>query len=302
LFTFESPACFQSVTVITRSGETMTTAASPFLSDTVETDYVDGPNARYAYRRFGKAGVVPLVLCMRFRGTMDHWDPALLELLATEREVIIFDNIGTAATTGTTPTTVRGLGDGAVQFIQALGLSEVDLFGWSLGGYVAQIVALDRPHLVRRLVLAGTGPDGVPDQPPPPDKVWQIAPKPVLDDEDHLYLLYPESDTARAAGLASLRRLDYRLNRSHAEVSPHQVQAQIATLRAHCGLWDRVSDLRLPVLVANGAHDVMIHAYASYAMSQRLPNGKIVLYSDAGHGFLFQHCEDFGCEVLEFLR
>jgi pimeloyl-ACP methyl ester carboxylesterase len=277
------------------------TTVSPFLSDSIGTEYVDGPSARYAYRRFGKTGGPPLVMCMRFRGTIDHWDPALLDLLAVEREVIVFDNIGTASSTGITPTTVQGLGDGAVQFTEALGLSEVDLLGWSMGGYVPQIVALDRPDLVRRLVLAGTEPGGVPDQPQPPEKVWQILPKPVLEDEDYLYLLFPETEAARAAGLASLRRLDYRLDRSHAEVSPDQINAQITTLQGNRGLWDRLPELTQPVLVANGAHDVVIHAYATYAMSQRLPNGKIVLYSDAGHGFLFQHYEDFAHEVAEFL-
>jgi pimeloyl-ACP methyl ester carboxylesterase len=148
------------------------TTVNPFASDTIETEYVDGPNARYAYRRFDRTGAPPLVMCMRFRGTIDHGDPALLDLLAAEREVIIFDNVGTASSTGTTPTTFQGLGDGAVNFIEALELSEVDVFGWSMGGYVAQIVTLDRPDLVRRLVLAGTGPGGVPDQPQPPEKTW----------------------------------------------------------------------------------------------------------------------------------
>ncbi len=279
-----------------------TTSASPFLSDAVEPQYVDRPVARYAYRRFGKPDAIPVVLCTRFRATMDHWDPALLDLLGAEREVIVFDNVGTASSTGTAPATIQGLADGAVQFIEALGLSEVDLLGWSMGGYVAQTVALDRPDLVRRLVLAGTGPGGVPDQPPQPAKVGQVAPKPVLEDEDYLYLFFPETDAARAAGLASLRRLDYRLDRSHAEVTLEEVMAQTAAIRTHEGVWDRVPDLRLPVLVANGAHDVMVHAYASYAMSQRLPNGKVVLYSDAGHAFLFQHYEDFSREVVEFLR
>jgi pimeloyl-ACP methyl ester carboxylesterase len=125
-------------------------------------------------------------------------------------------------------------------------------------------------------VLAGTGPGGVPDQPQPPAKTWQIAPKPVLEDEDYLYLFFPETEAARAAGLASLRRLDYRLDRSHAEVLPDQVKAQITAIQRNKGVWDRVPELEHPVLVANGAHDVLIHAYASYAMSQRLPNGKII--------------------------
>ena len=151
-------------------------------------------------------------------------------------------------------------------------------------------------------MLAGTGPGGVPDQPRPPEKTWQVAPNPVLEDEGYLYLFFPETEAARAAGLASLRRLDYRLDRSHAEVLPSRVKAQITAIQGNKGLWDRVPELEHPVLVAKVAHDVLIHAYASYAMSQRLPNGKIILYSDAGHGFLFQHYRDFARDVAEFLR
>lgn len=263
---------------------------------------MDGAAARYAYRRFGKTEELPLVFCTRFHATIDHWDPALVDLLAAERDVIVFDNVGTASSTGTTPATIQGLADGAVQFIEALGLSQVDLLGWSVGGYVAQIAVLDHPGLVRRLVLAGTGPGGVPNQPLHPERVRQVASKPVLEDDDYLFLFFPETDAARRAGLASLRRLDYRLDRPHAEVTLEQVMAQTAAIRTYEGVWDRVPELKLPVLVANGAHDVMIHAYSSYAMSQRLPDSKVVLYSDAGHAFLFQHYEDFAREVLEFLR
>jgi pimeloyl-ACP methyl ester carboxylesterase len=213
-------------------------SASPFVSDTIGTEYVDGPDARCAYRRFGKTSGPPLVMCMRFRVTIDYWDRALLDLLAAAREVIIFDNVGAASSTGITPTTVRGVGDGAVPFIEALGLAEVDGLRWSMGGYGARIVALGRPALLRRLVLAGTGPGGVPDLPQPPEKVWQSAPKPVPDDEDYLYLFFPETEAGRTAGLASLRRLDYRLDRSHAKVWSDQVEAQITTLQGNKGLWD----------------------------------------------------------------
>ena len=274
-----------------------------FQSDLAETEFVDTPSGRFAYRRLGKKGATPLVLCMRFRGTIDHWDPALLDIIGAERDLVLFDNRGTAASTGITPTSVDGLADGTIEFVEALGLTQVDLLGWSLGGYVAQAVALSRPDLVRRLIVAGSGPGGVPDQPKAPEKVWQVAPRPENVEEDFLYLFFPETDAARRAGVESLRRLDHRLLRpSHMPVAPDTVRAQTGAIRSFQGFWDRVPELCLPVLVANGGHDVMIHAYASYAMSQRLPLGKLVLYSDAGHGFLFHHANDFGHEILEFLR
>ncbi|MHC5905340.1 alpha/beta fold hydrolase [Streptomyces sp. S6] len=273
-----------------------------YLADSAETRFVGGPDGeRFAYRRFGRAGTRPLVMHMRLRGTLDHWDPLLLDLLAAEREVIVFDNRGTGFSTGVAPVTMDGLVQGSLAFMGALGLTDVDVLGWSMGGIVAQGVALAAPELVHRLVVAGSSAGGVPDLPAPPERVAQTTGKPDNGDEDFLYLFFPETERARAAGLASLRRLDHRLKQSKAAVSAEAFHGQLAALGGFEGYWERQAELTLPVLVANGAHDVMIHAYATYAMSQRLPDAKVVLYSDAGHGFLFQHPEDFAHEVNRFL-
>ena len=272
-------------------------------SDQAEDRYVDGPlGERFHYRRFGTGGDVPLVLCMRLRGTVDHWDPDLLDALAATREVVVFDNRGTSGSTGTAPTTVDGLGEGAIAFIRALGLDRVDVMGWSLGGIVAQGITLGAPELVRRLIVAGSTPAGVPDQPKPSAKVGEILTHAVNDDEDYLHLFFPETERARAAGLASLRRLDVRLATSGAAVQDETYRGQLTAVATFAGYYDRLGELTLPVLVANGAHDVMINSYATYAMSQKLPDAKVILYSDAGHGFLFQHIEDFAHEVDRFLR
>ncbi|NKY42990.1 alpha/beta fold hydrolase [Nocardia cerradoensis] len=273
-----------------------------YLSDQAEDRFVDGPEGeRFHYRRFGRPSTVPLVLCMRLRGTVDHWDPALLDALAAEREVIVFDNRGTNASTGSAPTTIDGLADGGIAFLRALGLEQADVLGWSLGGIVAQGIALRAPELVRRLIVAGSTPAGVPNQPPPPARVGEILTHAVNDDEDYLYLFFPDTDHGRSAGLKSLRRLDSRLGRSKAAVGDDTYRKQLAAIAAFGGYYERLTELTLPVLVANGAQDVMINAYASFAMSQRLADAKVVLYSDAGHGFLFQHIEDFAHEVDRFL-
>lgn len=150
-----------------------------YLSDQAEDRFVGGPDGeRFHYRRFGRTGGVPLVLCMRLRGTVDHWDPQLLDALAAEREVIVFDNRGTSLSSGAAPTTIDGLADGGIAFIRALGLTEVDVLGWSLGGIVAQGIALRAPELVRRLVVAGSTPAGVPDQPAPGPRVGRFSATP----------------------------------------------------------------------------------------------------------------------------
>lgn len=277
-----------------------------YSDDEIPTQTIEAGGVRFAYRRFGRTSGVPLVLFQRFRGTIDHWDPALLEVLAQERTLIVFDNAGVGASTGEVAPDIAGAARSAAAFIDALGLTEIDALGWSMGGTVVQMLALDRPALVRRLVLAGTGPGGVPDAPPAPAKVWQVAAKAVNDDEDFLYLFFTDSAASRAAGIASLRRLDRRLAASKAVVKPEAWQRQAGAIAAWAAgkpsAYTRLAEITAPVLVANGAHDVMVHAYNSYAMSQKLPNARLVLYPDAGHGFLFQHAQAFGREVVEFLR
>jgi pimeloyl-ACP methyl ester carboxylesterase len=274
-----------------------------YAADQAETRYVTTDSATYAYRRLGPAGGVPLVLVPGFRGTIDHWDPALLDALAAERDVVVFDNRGLGHSSGAPATSVDGLVDGVVDVLGALGLAEVDLLGWSLGGYVVQGVALAWPALVRRLVVAGSAPGGdVPDMPRMNPLAWQIATKPENVDEDFLFLFFPADEAGRRAGLESLRRLDTRLAGSGATLSPRALAAQMRAAATFDGHWHRLDELRQPVLIANGAHDVLVDAWGSWAMSQRLPNTKLVIYGDAGHGFLSQHAEDFAREVLAFLR
>lgn len=277
-----------------------------FLYDAVPTQHVDAAGVRFAYRRFGSPQGVPLVFLNRFRGTIDHWDPALLEVIAKERAVIVFDSAGVGASSGEVAPDIAGAAKIAATFIDALGLTQVDLLGWSMGGTVVQQLALDRPELVRRIVLAGTGPGGVAEAPRAPEKVWQVAAKPVNDDEDFLYLFFNDTPSSREAGLASLRRLDRRLATSKAAVKPESWKVQAGAIAAWAGgqgaAYPRLGEIKAPALVANGANDVMIHAYNSYAMSQRLPHAQLLLYPDSGHGFLFQYPDHFGRQVNEFLR
>ncbi|WP_432563032.1 alpha/beta fold hydrolase [Kineococcus sp. SYSU DK003] len=264
--------------------------------------FVEYGGHRYGYRRLGPRGATPLVLALRFRGTIDHWDPAFIDALARHRDVVVFDNRGINLTSGPPARTVAEMADGLHDVLDGLGLQEVDLLGWSLGGIVVQAAALARPGRVRRLVVAGSTSGGVPQQPEPDPRVWQVAGRGANTDEDFLYLFFPETAAARAAGLASLRRLDERLLASGAAASTEAVQGQLAAVRdLGEGFWSRLPQLTVPVLVANGSHDVMISSYATYAMSTRLPNARAVLYSDAGHGFLFQHAEEFAADVHRFL-
>ncbi|MFI9507996.1 alpha/beta fold hydrolase [Nocardia sp. NPDC052566] len=275
------------------------------VSGSAATQFIEVAGADIAYRMFGAEDGVPLVLTHRFRGTMDHWDPALLDALACERRIIVFDNAGIGASTGKPADSVPGMAFGAAVFLNALGFRRVDVLGWSLGGAVAQWLAVLHPELVRRLVLGATGPGGVPDTPPTAAQVWPTATKPVNDDEDFLYLFFPGNAVGRAAGLASLRRLDARLTASRSTVGPDAVTAQLTALRSFSAgadaLYPRLAEITAPTFVANGFHDVMVPAHEAYVMAKHLPDAQLALYPRSGHAFLFQHAELFAGHVLEFL-
>jgi pimeloyl-ACP methyl ester carboxylesterase len=278
-----------------------------FMSDTVDTRRIEGKSAIYAYRDFGVASSSPpLVLLTRFRATMDHWDPAFLDLLASERRVILFDNAGVSESSGEVASTFAGMAETAVDFITALGLKKVDLLGWSIGGFVGQIVALDRPGLVRRLLVVGSGPGGVPGSPAQDPRVPQMMTAPVSTEEHFLYLFFGLDEESQRVGKESLKRLEPRLSKSHADVSAEAWGRQLQAIMKWAGgdgsAWNRLEEITIPVLVANGAHDVMVDAGDSFAMVQRLKNATALFYGDAGHAFLFQHPDEFGKATLDFLR
>jgi pimeloyl-ACP methyl ester carboxylesterase len=278
-----------------------------FVSDAVDTRRIEGKSAIYAYRDFGVANSSPpLLLLTRFRGTMDHWDPAFLDILASERRVILFDNAGVSESTGEVATSFAGMAETTVDFVSALGLTEVDLLGWSIGGFVAQMVALNHPGLVRRLLVVGSGPGGVPGSPALDPKVAQTMTAPASTEEHFLYLFFGLDEESRQAGKESLQRLKARLSKSRAEVSAEawgrQLQAIMKWAGGESSAWSRLEEITIPVLIANGAHDVMVDAGESFAMVRRMKNATALFYGDAGHAFLFQHPDDFGKATLDFLR
>ncbi|MEU1560293.1 alpha/beta hydrolase [Streptomyces mirabilis] len=280
---------------------------STYLADKAEGLTVEGPSATFTYRRMGPQGGVPLVLLNRFRGTIDWWDPEFLDYLAADHDVIVFDNVGVGYTDGEPRDSLEGFAEGAIEFIDALGLAQADLLGWSLGGIVAQRVALRRPELVRKLIVAGSGPAGwVPGAPDFSEKVLGIMNKPDADRDDILYLFYPETEAARAAGLDHFDDISTRLAEGGPAISEVAAQGMLTAVGALLAVpFDQVvaelEAIKQPVLYANGLHDVMIPAHNSYVAVQHLDNATLVLYTGAGHAFLFQYAKAFTKQVADFL-
>lgn len=272
------------------------------LPDDVQS--VDTRFGQLAYRTDGARGGTPLLLLQRYRGTMDDWDPAFISGLAKHHHVIRFDSAGVGWSEGETPDTVAGMAEVAGAFVEQLGLSKVDVLGWSLGGYVGQVLALDAPTLVRRLIIAGSGPGGVSDAPPADPRVDDIVLVPVLSLENLLFLFAADTDTSRAAMVESQTRI--AATTTCPAVTLQAAERQWKAIRMFYGggetIRSRLPELMHPILVANGVDDLMIPALNAFVISQEAPDAKLILYPDAGHGFLFPHATSFLAEVEEFLQ
>lgn len=264
-----------------------------FTHDTAPTQYAEGGGIRFAYRRFGGPGRPPLVFYQHFMGTMDDHDPALSDAFAGDREVILFNNTGVASSSGIVPDTIEAMARDAITFTDALGLTTIDVVGHSMGGLVAQEVALARPDLVRRLVLVGTGPRGGEGIGARPDWVGKLFARKYQRQEDMwLPILFAPTRTSQAAGRAYIERIVARADRD-TPVSDQSIAGQRAAIAAYGAAKDpsyaNLKGLELPVLVVNGTDDIIIPTINSYILQQFLPDAELILYPDAGHGSHFQY-------------
>ncbi|MEV5492918.1 alpha/beta hydrolase [Streptomyces bobili] len=276
---------------------------------TVKTLRVSANNkVTYAYRTLGTStDLPPLVLIQHFRGNLDNWDPALIDALAQRRQVITFDNRGVAASTGRTPHTIADMATDAVEFVAALGLSRVDLLGFSIGSFVAQEIALLRPDLVNRIVLASAAPQGASGMHGwAPDVIEDVGGE-VPSPEAYLRVFFTPTDAGQAAGQEVLGRVFASRIEGHDEPTTWATRLAQYDAVAHWGipnhsLLERLRAITQPVFVANGDSDGMIQPHYSYLLAGLLPHAEIKIYPDAAHGFLFQHCHEFAADVDAFLR
>jgi pimeloyl-ACP methyl ester carboxylesterase len=263
-----------------------------------------GNGIDYAYREIGE-GAPALVLLQHFRGNLDNWDPALVDALAQNRRVVTFDNAGVAGSTGATPSTITQMAHDAIAFLEALGLDAVDLLGFSIGSFVAQEIALIRPSLARRLVLASAAPRGAAGMHGWAPEVIGAVGAPEPNPEGYLGVFFTSSAASRQAGMETLGRQTARHDDRDKLSSWQTRQAQYDAV-CEWGIPDhgalqRVSAIDMPVLVANGDSDPMILPHLSYLLAGLIPQARVKLYADAAHGFLFQHHAEFAGDVDAFL-
>jgi len=271
---------------------------------TAPTQFVDANGIRFAFRRFGysQIGVPPLVFNQHFMGTMDHWDPAVTDGLAEGREVILFNNAGIGNSSGEVPTSIPQMGANAIAFIRALAVTQVDVLGFSIGGMVAQEIAIQTPDIIRRLILVGTGPRGADMA---TSKFAEIFAATYQHPEDlWLFVHFSQSATSQAAGREFFKRKLQRTDRDP-EVTERAASAQREAIGKYVsqreGTRELLGEIRQPTLIVQGSNDVIIPTANSYSLQQFIPNAELIVYPDSNHGSFYQYPELFVSQANQFL-
>jgi pimeloyl-ACP methyl ester carboxylesterase len=268
---------------------------------TVPTQYIEIDGVAFAYRRLGVPAAVPLIGFQHFTGTLDNWDPVIIDGLAQHREVILFDNKGVGNSGGNTPATVAEMTADAIAFVEGLGISRFDVLGFSLGGFIAQQLAFERPDLVRKMIIVGAAPQGAKvlhTFPQLIEKAMRLEPA-----ERFLFIFFTASEDSRAKGRAALQRLNARTKDRDQATASESVMAQLRAITA----WGTdpvtidLSKLTHSVLIVQGSNDEMMDSDNSYVLFKQLPNAVLSYYPDAAHGSFFQYPELFLNEANFFL-
>jgi pimeloyl-ACP methyl ester carboxylesterase len=278
-------------------------ASEEFTHKTVPTKFINVNGTEITYRSFGKKEGIPVILLQHFTGNMDNWDPEVTNAIAINHPVILFNNKGVGSSKGTTPDNISEMARDAVDFIYALGYNKVNILGFSLGGFIGQKIATDYPELIHKLILAGTGSIGgkaIAQLESHLEKAFVDGPDRVL-----INLFFSKTPNSIKAGEAFLERLAERKLHRDLPTSQATIASQARAIIEYGLATDEdnkeLKSIKQPVLIVNGSDDVMVDSSNSYKMLQNIPNAKLVLWSDSGHGGIFQYSEDFTREVNSFL-
>lgn len=279
-------------------------------NDTVVTTYRDAPTrtvtaggVTYAYRELGPKGGIPVVFFVHLAANLDNWDPRIVDPIARGHHVITFDNRGVGASSGQVPDSAEAMADDAFTFIKALGFEKIDIFSFSLGGFVAQALVAKHPGLVRKLILTGTGPAGGKDI----DKVRGVTYLDILralltGSDPKEFLFFNRNASGKPAARAFVNRLKERTVNRDVRVTIRTLQTQLKAIEK----WGRsapqdLSKITQPTLIANGDNDRMVPSVLSTDMHRRIKGSELIIYPDSGHGGIFQFHEKFAPVVVQFL-
>ena len=266
------------------------------------TQYIEVDGIRYAYRSLGKQTGIPIVCLQHFTGTLDNWDPIIINGLANERPVIAIDNAGIGNSGGTTPDNVQDMAQIAIKIITALEIKKCDVLGYSLGGFIAQTIAATKPGLFRKIILVGTAPQGAKALSSFPQLVEKAFQQQGI--EVYLYIFATKSEKSRKLLTATYQRLMERKNDRDKETGMPSVQAQVKALTR----WGtdpvtiRLSEIHQPVMIVQGSNDEMMDSDTSLELFKQIPNALLFYYPDSAHGSFFQYPEMFVNQANYFLN
>jgi pimeloyl-ACP methyl ester carboxylesterase len=279
-------------------------------NEPVITSYAQAPtrtitvgDTTYAYRELGPRGGIPVVFFVHLAATLDNWDPRIVDPIAANRHVITFDQRGVGASTGAVPDTIEEAADHAFEFITALGFQTIDIFSFSMGGFIAQDLAIKHPELVGRLVLTGTGPRGGKDI----DKVvgptyWDILRATVTRSDPKEFLFFNRDAAGKAAAKAFVKRLEERTADRDQQITIRALRTQLKAIqRFGRSAPSDPSTLPESTLIANGDHDRMVPSVLSEDLHRRIPGSELIIYPNSGHGAIFQFHQEFAPVAAEFL-
>lgn len=274
-----------------------------FTHETAPTRFVQARDVEFAYRRFGPRGTMPLLLCNYFAAQIDDWDPKVTNAFAAEHDITLFDYPGSGGSSGETPSTVAALTRHCVAFCGAIGLTQFDVVGFSLGGMIAQQLGAEYPDLLRRIILLGTGPRGGEGM------VFDDLSVDELNDPAALLLkaFFTQSEASQVSGRAYIERLKSRSADRDTPVSKQSALAQLEAIREWGVIpasdrFTMLSTIHHPTLIVHASKDVVVKPINAFLMSQHLPNAQLIMYPDSSHGAASQHAEVFIQHVRLFLQ
>ena len=279
-------------------------------NNTIITSYAEAPartvtagDVTFAYRELGPKGGIPVVFFVHLAATLDNWDPRIIDPIAKDRHVIAFDQRGVGASTGEVPDSIEAMADDAFTFIKALGFDKIDIFSFSLGGFIAQALVVKHPELVRKLILTGTGPKGGKDI----DKVAGLTYLDILRgaltrSDPKEFLFFNRNATGKPAAKAFIKRLQERTADRDAPMKVKGLQTQLKAIKKWGrGTPDDLSQITQPTLIANGDNDRMVPSVLSEDLHRRIKGSELIIYPDSGHGAIFQFHDKFAPAAVKFL-
>ncbi len=270
---------------------------------TVPTRFVEANGIKFAYRSYGKEGDIPVIYFNHLTANLDNCDPRIMDAIAAHRQIISFDYRGVGATTGIQGESIADMAKDGIAFIHALGYKQVDVVAFSMGGFITQEILLSEPQLVRKAILAGTGPRGGAGIPDVVGSTYGDIFKGLLTFRDpKFYLFFNQNKVGKAAARDFLSRLKERKENRDEKVKLYVLKKQLKAIKS----WGNekpmdLSAFKLPVFIANGDADRMVPSTLSEDMAKRFPNAQLKIYPNSGHGGIFQYHEDFISNAIDFL-